>query len=276
MRVTFPAAAFACLAVLAAAPASAQRSTDLDDAQWLENCHRNWSDGDDRGRACEVRDVPFHASGRALEIDGRENGGIRVTGWDGDSVRVTARIQANARDDAAAQALLRRVKVNADGRRLSADVPRDRERHENLSVSYVVFVPRRFDLQLEARNGAIGVTGVSGMLDLRTVNGSVALADVGGDVRAHTQNGSLNVQLGGDKWDGRGLDADTQNGSVRMAIPSAYAAEVETGTVNGRVNTDFPITVQGRIGRTLRVPLNGGGAPIRAMTTNGSVTLSRR
>ena len=179
MRNALTAAAFACLAALAVAPGGAQRSTALDDAQWLENCHRNWSDGEDRGRACEIRDVLFHANGRALEIDGRENGGIRVAGWDGDSVRVTARIQANARDDAAAQALLHRVKVNADGRHISADVPRDRERHENLSVSYVVFVPRRFDLHLEALNGAIGVTGVSGTLDLRTTNGSVALVDVG-------------------------------------------------------------------------------------------------
>lgn len=276
MRIALAAAAFACLATLATAPASAQRSIDLDDAQWLDNCRRNWSDGDDRGHACEVRRVPFQANGRALEIDGRENGGIRVAGWDGDSMRVTARIQAHARDDAAAQALLHQVKVNVEGRHVSADVPRDRERHENLSVSYVVFVPRRFDLRLEALNGAIGVTGVSGTLDLRTTNGSVALADVGGDVRAHTQNGSLNVQLVGDKWDGRGLDAATQNGSVRVAIPSAYAAQLETGTENGRVNTDFPITVQGRIGRTVSVPLNGGGAPIRAMTTNGSVTLSRR
>ena len=84
------------------------------------------------------------------------------------------------------------------------------------------------------------------------------------------------MQLAGDKWDGRGRDAETQNGSVRMAIPGAYAAHFEAGTVNGRMNTDFPITVQGRIGRRLSFPLTGGGAPIRAMTTNGSVTLSRR
>jgi len=48
------------------------------------------------------------------------------------------------------------------------------------------------------------------------------------------------------------------------------------GTVNGRMNTDFPITVQGKIGRRLSLPLNGGGTPIRAITRNGSMTLSRR
>ena len=112
---------------------------------------------------------------------------------------------------------------------------------------------RKFDLRLEAHNGGIGVAGVTGTMSLETTNGSVNLVEIGGDVRAHTQNGS-----------------------VRMAIPSDYAAQIEMGTVNGRMSTDFPVTLQGRIGHNLTLPLNGGGAPIRAMTTNGSVSLTRR
>jgi hypothetical protein len=262
--------------VAAALPAAAQRATEYDGRRWEENCRDGWGGYDDRGRACEVRLVAVRLSGRALDIDGRENGGIRVVGWDGDSVRVTARIQTSARSDAAARDLIKEVKINVDGRRIFADGPRTWSHNENWSVSYLVYVPRHFDLHLEAHNGALGVTEVSGKLDLRTENGSVSLTEVGGDVRARTQNGSLNVQLAGRKWDGTGLDAETENGSVRMGIPSSYAALIETGTVNGRMNTDFPITVQGRIGRRLSLPLNGGGAPVRAMTTNGSVSLTRR
>jgi DUF4097 and DUF4098 domain-containing protein YvlB len=108
-------------------------------------------------------------------------------------------------------------------------------------------------------NGSLGVDGVSGRLELRTTNGSVALTDVAGDVHARTQNGSLNVQLAGNGWDGTGLDAETQNGSVRLAVPEKYAAQLETGTVNGSIQTDFPVTIQGRISRRLSLPLNGGG-----------------
>ncbi|HET9012255.1 MAG TPA: hypothetical protein VFN38_10610, partial [Gemmatimonadaceae bacterium] len=96
------------------------------------------------------------------------------------------------------------------------------------------------------------------------------------DVHARTQNGSLNVQLTGTGWDGAGLDAETQNGSVRLAVPERYAATIETGTVNGSMHTDFPVTVQGRISRRLTLPLNGGGRTIRALTTNGAVRISRR
>jgi hypothetical protein len=254
-------------------PLGAQRHDD--GARWLADCRNGWNGGRDRGRACEVRVVSVHLASRALEIDGRENGGIDVQGWDGDSVRVTARIEAWAHNDADAEALLKEIHVVADGRVIRADGPRnsswDRLRW---SVSYDVWVPRRFDLALEAHNGGLGVEGVSGRLDLRTMNGGVNLSNVGGDVHARTQNGSLNVQLAGNAWDGAGLDAETQNGSVRVSIPEKYAALLETGTVNGSMHTDFPITVQGRISRHLSLPLNGGGKTVRAVTTNGTVRLT--
>jgi hypothetical protein len=271
--------ALAAVALLASAlprPLAAQRNTISDDADWLDNCRSNGSWNDDRGRACEVRQIPVRLSGRSLEIDGRQNGGIRVQGWDGDSVRVTARLQAQAESDEGARTMLKDVKIVADGRSVRAEGPSGWRAHEGWSASYVVWVPRRFDLSLEANNGGLGVNGVTGKLDLRTTNGSVALTDVGGDVRARTQNGSLNVQLAGVRWDGSGLDAETQNGSVRLAVPDNYAAQLETGTVNGSIHTDFPITVQGRISRRLSLPLNGGGKTIRAITTNGTVRISHR
>ena len=191
-------------------------------------------------------------------------------------MRVTARLQSNARSDADARGLLKDVKIVVDGDRIRADGPREWGRNESWSVSYIVYVPRRFDLRLDAHNGSLGVDGVSGKMDLRTTNGSVSLVDLNGDVHAHTQSGSLMVQLAGTKWDGGGLDAETQNGGVRMYIPESYAATIETGTVNGGIHTDLPVTVSGRISRRLNLPLNGGGVTLRAVTTNGGVTLSRR
>ena len=268
-------AAFALL--LTAAPLHAQRYSDDDDnARWLDQCRNNWNNDRDRGRACEVRTVPVRLTGRALEIDGRENGGIKVRGWSGDSVLVTARIQAWDDDDASAASLLKQVQVTSDGRRVRAEGPSGSWHRRNWSVSYMVWVPRTFDLTLDANNGGLAVTGVRGKLDLRTTNGGVSLDDVGGDVHARTQNGGLNVSLVGSQWEGTGLDAETQNGGVRVSIPEKYAATLETGTVNGSMQTDFPITVQGRITRRLTLPLNGGGKTIRAMTTNGGVRLTAR
>jgi hypothetical protein len=279
MRSFLPFFVLSLASALPTADAQTTYSSDTD-ARWLESCENNWNGDRDRGRACEVRDIPVRLSGRSIEIDGRTNGGIHVEGWDGDSVRVTARIQANADDDAAARALLKEIKFVSDGRGVRADGPSSSSSRYSdrggWSASYVVWVPRRFDLSLEAHNGALRVNRVAGKMDLRTTNGSVALSEVGGDVHARTQNGSLRVELSGARWEGTGLDAETQNGSVRLSVPDRYAALLETGTVNGRINTEIPITVQGRISRRLSVPLNGGGPTVRAITTNGSVTIANR
>jgi hypothetical protein len=265
---------FALLAGTSALQSQSNRAED--DADWLDRCRRSgWGD-DARGRACEVRNVPVHLSGRFISIDGRQNGGIRVTGWSGDSVKVTARLQAQERSDAEASAILSRIHVAADGRSIRADGPSMEEDGAGWSVSYIVFVPRRFDLDLEGHNGGIGVSGVSGKLELRTTNGSLAVTDAGGDVHAETQNGSLNVQLAGSKWDGAGLEARTQNGSVRLAVPDPYSAQLEIGTVNGSIRTDIPVTVQGHLSRQLSFSLGGGGPKVSATTTNGSVTITRR
>jgi hypothetical protein len=266
----------ALLTLASVAPLRAQRYTTDSDAEWLENCRHNWHGDDDRGHACEVRQVPVRLAGRSIAVDGRTNGSVRVTAWDGDSVRVTARMQANGRSDTEAADLLKSVRLVADGRGVRAEGPVENGHFDGWSTSWVVWVPRRFDVSAEAQNGSIGVTGVTGDMDLRTQNGSVSLADVGGNVHARTQNGSLRVELSGDRWSGTGLDAETENGSVRLGIPDRYAARLETGTVNGRINTDFPITVQGRISRQLSFELNGGGPTIRARTTNGSVQIARR
>ena len=70
------------------------------------------------------------------------------------------------------------------------------------------------------------------------------------------------------------MDVSTTNGGVIMSVPENYSAHIETGTVNGGVNTDFPVT--GRITRQIALNLGSGGATVRAMTTNGGVHLKKQ
>ena len=68
----------------------------------------------------------------------------------------------------------------------------------------------------------------------------------------------------------------TTNGGVIMSVPENYSANLQTGTVNGGINTDFPVTLQGgRINKQIALNLGSGGATVKAMTTNGGVHLKR-
>ena len=75
---------------------------------------------------------------------------------------------------------------------------------------------------------------------------------------------------------GEGLDVETTNGGIELLIPPDYSARLQTGTVNGRIETEIPLMVRGNVTRQLSTELGGGGPPIRAETTNGSVSIRYR
>jgi hypothetical protein len=232
---------------------------------------------DDYYRHCEVREERLPAG--PLTVDAGRNGGIRVEGWDGNDILVRAVVQASAREEAEAKRLAGEVEIQAGGGRVSARGPdRGDNRREWWSVSYRVSVPRRSDLDLRANNGGITIANVAGTIRFDTTNGGVRLADVGGAVNGRTRNGGLRVFLGGHQWDGEGLDVETSNGGVTLAIPDQYNAQLETQTVNGGFRFDYPLTLSGELSprRGISTTLGSGGAPVRVRTTNGGLRIERR
>jgi hypothetical protein len=260
-------------ALLAVSPviAEAQRDPASATREWLDNCDRG---GDrDNERHCVARSETIGARS-SIRVDGQQNGGVRVTGWGRNEIHVVARIQASARTEAEARELAGQVRLAIRDGVITADGPRSRS-GAWWSASFDVYVPRRTDLALEASNGGLAVTDVSGRMELETTNGGIRLTNVAGDVRGRTTNGGVAVTLTGDRWQGSGLDVRTTNGGVSLTIPERYSARLETSTVNGATRIDFPIMLQGRIGREVTTDLGSGGAPIRVSTTNGGVTIRR-
>ncbi len=239
-------------------------------AGW-DDCDGFERDGDwgRKGRYCETRETTLPAMD-SLAVDAVPNGGIRVVAWDRDEILIEARVQVWDEDEDDAVRKAEGIEILTSGGTVRAE-----SRYgDNWSVSYRIKAPREIDLQLESRNGGISVAGVAGELRIETRNGGLTLDSVAGDVVARTHNGGVNVELAGGSWVGSGLDVETRNGGVELEIPEGYSAELETGTVNGRIRIDFPVTVSGEIGRSLSTTLGSGGAPIRVKTTNGGVRIS--
>jgi hypothetical protein len=260
--------AMAVLAVTSAA--QAQTQWEASDVGW---CEEEWG-GRDTDRFCEVLTARIAATGR-LEVDAGQNGGVKIDGWTDAGVQIRAKVWANASSEERAQEIARAVRVRAEGGRIRAEGP-ETGRRENWGVTYEILTPRGTDLDIRTNNGGIEVTDVAGDIGFEATNGGVHLTRVGGDVRGETQNGGLHIELDGDRWAGEGLDVETTNGGIELVLPEGFSAELEAGTVNGGLDIDFPVTVQGRIGRTLTTTLGEGGPRIRAFTTNGGVSIVRR
>lgn len=216
----------------------------------------DWS----RPSYCEDRDATISAG--LIDVDASPNGGIRILGSNRPDVLVRARVQSVGDTLDAARRIAAGVRIETSGGRIRAEGPDGMGRDQWWSVSYELEVPRLSQLTLTTNNGGIAIEDFQGR--------------VGGDIHGGTTNGGLTIDLDGDRWEGAGLDVQTVNGGVRVSIPEAYSAELETGTVHGGLRTGFPLTVQGRLDRHLTATLGAGGARVRATTTNGGVTMTRK
>lgn len=235
----------------------------------------NWSHNG-RESVNELREVTIPAGG-TITVDGRQNGGVSIKGEDRSDILVRSCVQAWAESREAAKTKLAAIKINTSGT-IRAEAGDD----DHWSVSFELIVPRSSNVNLTARNGGIAIRGIDGNAEFETQNGGVFLSDVAGNFKGRTTNGGVYVKLMGNNWKGTGLDVTTTNGGVKILMPGNYAANIETGTVNGGFSTDIAALKQPRDDddkwrhRPVKIntSLNGGGAPIRVVTTNGGVNIS--
>lgn len=129
------------------------------------------------------------------------------------------------------------------------------------------------DVRATTTNGNISISEASGQLFFSTTNGSVNTEDVQGEISARSTNGSIRLHVDSISDD---IIVRTTNGGISLTIASKDVdADVEASTTNGRVTTDFPITIQG--GQISKRRLNGrigdGGPLLSLRTTNGSIKI---
>ncbi len=231
-------------------------------------CHYG---NDERDQYCEEREYALTAVAD-LMVDAGQNGGIAVSGWDRGEIQLIARVSASSRSGDPRD-LARSVEIRT-GSVIEAVGPRTRGR-DSWSVGFELMVPRATALRLQASNGGIRLSELTGHVAARTTNGGISVVGGAGRVQGETTNGGLRIELTGPRWDGDGLDLRTTNGGVQIRVPDGYSAELEIATVNGGMELDIPVMVQGRIDRRIRTRLGDGGPLIRATTTNGGVVVRR-
>jgi len=262
--------AFVLSLILLATSANAQ--TDDRAERWRADCERGWNS--DRANFCELRTYTI-AAGSRISVDGGANGGVSFIGENRRDVKVVARIQASADDEATAGAIAKQIRIITNGGEIRSEGPSQRG-GTSWSVSYDVYVPNATNLEATTENGGISAMKIQGKMYFEATNGGIHLTDVGGSVHARTTNGGVTADLSGTTWQGEGLDLQTTNGGARVNVPRGYNAQLETGTTNGGMRVDFPITVRGSLNRGISTQLGSGGPLVRVVTTNGGVHIAER
>ncbi len=242
-----------------------------------EFCSNNWSNGD-KVSVNEVREMTLPAG--SLTVDGKRNGGIHIRGENRSDISVRACVQTWAGSDAEARALAKNIRIETGGSLRAEGASEEK----GWSVSYQILVPRNTNLNLTASNGGISINDVEGNMEFETKNGGLHLSNLAGNVKGKTTNGGLHIELAGNTWKGNGLDVETTNGGVHLSMSENYAARFETKTVNGGFKSEIAALTQEKNednryrtnGVNITKDINGGGALVRVVTTNGGVKIESK
>lgn len=181
------------------------------------------------------------------------SGNITVRGTDGDKVRVDLFVRkglsffqrGQSLDDVNIHIVQRDNLILADVQSKRAD----NWGSSSTAYNFIISVPVRASLELNASGGNIDIANVNGAHSLRTAGGNIGIERVNGDVKAYTAGGNITasdmkgvlhlVSLGGNV-DLNAVDGDTRfrivGGSLNLAgMRGDVIGETQGGGISGEI-----------------------------------------
>ncbi|MFN7971712.1 MAG: hypothetical protein U0166_05115 [Acidobacteriota bacterium] len=234
----------------------------------------------------KTEEISWDSSPGTTVVVGTTNGDIRARTSTDQKLHVKARKVATGSDPALVDKALERVKIEVkkvkDRLTVSTDVPADVKggglwstlfgKDVTVTVHYEILVPEGSYLELATVNGDIDCLGLADELKVKGVNGSVSVAGHGAPITAETVNGSLSVEIVRALPSGK-VRLSTVNGAIDLEMSKATRGTIKVDSLNGSIQTDFPVQVQkNMVGSEIDGNLNGGeGISISIDSLNGTI-----
>lgn len=172
------------------------------------------------------------AMGQKLTFDLKTGGSIDVIGWDEEIVSVEV-------DKGGGDAADCRIDFNETPSGITIKSEYIGRRHSySTNISFVVRVPKRFDLEFDSTGGSINICGVEGRINGKTMGGGLVLNNLKGDLQLMTMGGSItlsNSEVGG-KVETMGGQVLIENvvGNVRGSTMGGEVIRRNNGNQPGR------------------------------------------
>jgi DUF4097 and DUF4098 domain-containing protein YvlB len=201
------------------------------------------------------------------------SGDVRVTGYDGSSVVVTATIKGRDAD---------RVTILDRSGAGVVDVGVDYPKNCNCdaTVDFDVRVPNGTPYRYEkivSMSGDVEIANVTGEIHATSMSGDVRVRDVAGTVEATAMSGDVHARI--TRLVGNGeLKFTTMSGDVEVSLPSDLDANVSIATLSGSISNDFGLSVSEKKygpGQTARGQLGDGSRTVTLKSLSGNARLLR-
>ena len=203
-------------------------------------------------------------------------GGITITGADVTDCNVIAEITVKAETEEEARKLAEKVKIEAktSGDKLSLKVSRPAElKKRSLEVKFKIVAPKQLKLDCSINVGNVSISDMNDQIKVSGNVGSIFCRQIIGNVYVTSNVGSVEVEYEDAAPAALDIDITTNVGSIELVVPPQLSAQVSASTNVGSVNTDKPITVVGKVGKSISGTMGSGEGRVRLKTNVGSIQI---
>ena len=148
-------------------------------------------------------------------------------------------------------------------------------RGSDARMDVTVHLPASMRVSAHSVSGDVAVTGAEGDVTATSVSGDVRMDDLdASSVHAESVSGNVHVTIRALTGDGD-LMFKSVSGDVAVTVPRTLDAEFSMSSVSGNLETDFPITIRGRMERRdVHARIGKGGRRLEVSTVSGDVRLN--
>ena len=235
--------------------------------------------------------------GGTLTVSGAPAGSITIEGWNRSELEVEASIELQA-PTAADLDLLATVNTfvidaDVDHMRILTGGTHDRafmkKTFKNFpktliglpwKIDFHIKVPNLTDLDIDAGNGPISLSGVEGALHLNAVNSDANLSLTGGLVSVLVQRGTVNLRIPARSWHGLGAEFKVAAGKLNVELMPGFSADLNAvvlglGAIAVTAPDVKPRERDGITARSMRARAGAGGATLAFTVADGTIEIKQ-
>jgi len=203
-------------------------------------------------------------------------GSITITGADVTDCDITAEITVKAYTKEKARELAEQVRIEPihSGDRLTIKVRKpDELKSRSLSVAFKITAPKHLNLNCSAHVGTIEVSDIQGRIEASVNVGSIVCNQVVEDLNLESNVGSIEVKYSDTAPAACNADIATNVGSIEFTGPPQLSAQLSASANIGSVKTSKPVTVVGKLGKSIKGTIGSGDGKISLRTNVGSIEI---
>ncbi len=209
----------------------------------------------------------------ALEND---VGSITIAGVNVNDCSVIATISVKAPTEEEAQELAEQIKIelDQDGNTLTVRTEKPRiKKRRSISISFDITIPEQTALEIGNKVGKIRLSNITETIKAQTDVGQITCREISNDIDLKADVGTVKVVYSKDAPAACSITIATDVGGIELTTPPDFSATVYAETDVGSIRTDLPLTVRGKISKSLHGTIGAGEGELRLKTDVGSIRI---